>query len=398
MRLLIVAVTGSPHTHRWLSQLADTGWDIHLFPSVDNSLHSSDFKGITIHHSFYEIDAWRRSESRVIALPVPFRDAGSFARRVLEKKAPDYRALQLAATIKLLRPDIVHSMELQRAGYLVDRARSFLGGRIPKWIATNYGCDLHLFGRLDEHRPRLRSVLEHCDFYSCECQRDVGLAIQHGLRGQVLPVMPNTGGFDLEVIQPIRSAVVPSRRKRILVKGYQHIAGRALVAFAALRRISHLLEGFEVAVFGWDEVVAASATMFSQDTGVKTVLLPRCHHSTMLQHHAQARVFVGLSISDAISTSMLEAMAMGAFPVQSGTACADEWIVDGLTGFMVEPEDPEAVAEAIRRAITDDRLVDQAFEANWNVCTSRLDSQRLRHQAIEFYSLVQQGSSGHQVN
>jgi len=71
----------------------------------------------------------------------------------------------------------------------------------------------------------------------------------------------------------------------------------------------------------------------------------------MLHYYGRARIYIGLSISDAISTSLLEAMVMGAFPIQSCTACADEWIEDGKSGFIVPPEDPHVIAEAIRRAL-----------------------------------------------
>jgi hypothetical protein len=35
---------------------------------------------------------------------------------------------------------------------------------------------------------------------------------------------------------------------------------------------------------------------------------------------------------------LIEAMAMGSFPVQSRTACADEWFTPGRTGFATDPE------------------------------------------------------------
>ena len=34
---------------------------------------------------------------------------------------------------------------------------------------------------------------------------------------------------------------------------------------------------------------------------------------------------------------------MGSFPIQSDTACADEWIEDGVSGLIVPPEDPDSL-------------------------------------------------------
>jgi len=92
-----------------------------------------------------------------------------------------------------------------------------------------------------------------------------------------------------------------------------------------------------------------------------------------------------LSISDGISTSLLEAMAMGTFPIQSYTACADEWIVDGQSGFIVPPEDPQVVAEALRRALTDDLLVNRAAELNSQTIAQRLDNSIIKPQVIKMY-------------
>ncbi len=40
--------------------------------------------------------------------------------------------------IRILRPDIIHSLELQNAGYLVLQAKARLGKSFPTWIATNW--------------------------------------------------------------------------------------------------------------------------------------------------------------------------------------------------------------------------------------------------------------------
>jgi glycosyltransferase involved in cell wall biosynthesis len=108
----------------------------------------------------------------------------------------------------------------------------------------------------------------------------------------------------------------------------------------------------------------------------------------MLRLYGRARVYIGLSISDAISTSLLEAIVMGAFPIQSCTACADEWVVDGKTGLIVPPEDPEVVAAALHRALTDDSLVDNAARRNAKLARERLAEHLIKPQARAMYDTV----------
>lgn len=111
--------------------------------------------------------------------------------------------------------------------------------------------------------------------------------------------------------------------------------------------------------------------------------------------HGQARISVGLSISDAISTALLEAMVMGSFPIQSRTACADEWIEHGRTGMLVPVEDPEQVEEALRIALKDDDLVDSAAAANLDTARRRLDQRIVKSEMLKFYATVEEAVRGH---
>ena len=78
-------------------------------------------------------------------------------------------------------------------------------------------------------------------------------------------------------------------------------------------------------------------------------------------------------------------MVMGAFPIQSCTACADEWIRDGYSGIIVPPEDPDEIANAIRRALMEDTLVDRAAEINTTIVKKRLDYFTVKQQAVKMY-------------
>jgi glycosyltransferase involved in cell wall biosynthesis len=88
-------------------------------------------------------------------------------------------------------------------------------------------------------------------------------------------------------------------------------------------------------------------------------------------------------------------MVMGSLPIQSWTACADEWIEDGINGLLVPPEDPEIIELAIRRALTDDTFVDQASEKNYRLASDKLDRKILMPKAVEMYNIVA-NEKGHQ--
>lgn len=385
-KILFIAMPESVHTARWMAQIADQGWELHLFPVYRTSPHPA-LRDLTL----YGGDPWR---------PGGLDRSVHYKRRTflyfyldyfsnkLFHRPSQYKETALANIIRKLKPDLVHSLEFQHAGYMTLEAKQRLKAPFPKWIATNWGSDIYLFGRLAEHKPRIQEVLANCDYYSAECERDVRLAQEHGFSGKVLPVLPNTGGYDLEGLVALRQAGPTSSRKVIALKGYQHWAGRALVGLNALRLCQDVLAGYEIVIYVASEETKIAAELFSQETGIPVTMLPKTSHEEILRLHGRSRISIGLSISDAISTSLLEAMAMGSFPIQSGTACADEWIMDGAGGSIVPPEDPVAIASAIRNALSDDVLVDSAAELNAVTVNNRLNQGIIKGQVVEIYQSI----------
>jgi glycosyltransferase involved in cell wall biosynthesis len=390
MRILFVAMARSIHTARWIGQLADRGWDLHLFPA-DFEPPNEQLRDITVHD-------WMTCRPPRGAHPTlrmrgvwPFRAGEYFLRQGIRVLNEDHRFWPglLARTIRRVKPDLVHSLEFQHGAYLTLDARARYGGGFPPWAVSNWGSDIYFFGRLRDHAPRIRAVLSACDYYHCECRRDVQLAKEYGFQGTILPVIPCAGGMDLDHAAALRAAGPVAARRVVLVKGYQTWAGRALVALRAIRLCAPLLGDYTVAVYCPSPEVVMAAEILARDTGLAVEIIPPSSHDEILRRHGQARIYIGLSISDAISTSLLEAMTMGAFPIQSCTACADEWITPGTSGILVPPEDPEAVAEALRRALQDDDLVEQAARINERVIADRLDAETVRRQVVEMYESVQ---------
>jgi glycosyltransferase involved in cell wall biosynthesis len=387
VKILFVAMANSVHLARWIGQLPLKDWRAEVFSSTPSGQSHPQLRDVTVHHFCYPRP---RFGIRQRGLPVLHPLLASFVEDALEKKMPGLRAGRLAALIRRFRPDVIHSLEIQHSAYLTEDARKLLGGKFPRWIVTNWGSDIQAFYGDPVHATRIREILARCDAYTCECERDLRLAREIGFRGMTFPPSPNAGGYDLARIAPWRT-VAPSSRRGILVKGYHGWAGRALVALRALEAVADLLRGYRICVYSTSPEVATAARKLAASTDVDLEVVTSSSplsHDEMLQRHGRARVSLGLSMSDGVSTSFLEALVMGSFPIQSWTSCANEWIADGQTGLLVPPEDPEEVAVALRRALTDDALVDAAAEGNWAVAKARLDAGELARAARSIYEQV----------
>jgi glycosyltransferase involved in cell wall biosynthesis len=409
-KVLFVAMQMSIHTVRWVEQISDF-YEVHLFPINWMAPHP-DLRRVIVHEPLFSggLRGWFerlrsgsvRSPSEtgpvirpVLNLPVPrrllpilsglFRESLGTSDTSTSKL---YGSKMLARVVKRVKPDLIHSLEFQHCSYLVLSARRYSAVKKKRWWATNWGSDIYHFKQFPEHRKKISELLREVDFYSCECHRDVDYAKELGLKGHVMPVIPNTGGFDIEKVKSLREQVKPSERSLILVKGYQSFAGRALTALDALERNAKSLAGFRVVVYSACSPVRERVNLLNTSGILNIECIGHISHDSMLRLYSYARVYIGISISDAISTSLLESMALGAFPIQTNTACCLEWIKDGETGFEVPVDDVEVIADRVLKAVKDGDLVDKAALLNWETVKSRLDKTALRERAIKMYEFA----------
>lgn len=388
--ILFVALPYSVHTARWIAQLNGAGYEIHLFPSLVTPVHPK-ITGVTIHYAWHQQQLSDSSSHQQNLGYWLERVISIVFKRVHHSLLIAWRAKQLAKLIQRLQPNIVHAMEMQSAGYLTVAAQNLSKEKFPPWIMTIWGSDIYWYGRFSEHQEKIRQVLTHCDYFFCECERDVQLAKDFGFNKSFLPIFPATGGFELANLAIQRNAIKPSNRKVIALKGYQHWVGLALVGLQALEQCINELQGYVIIIYSATPNVVKAARLFTQQTGISTQILPNgTAHSDILALQATARVSIGLSLSDGMSNSLLEAIVMGSFPIQSCTACADEWIEHGISGAIVPAEEIDIIAMWIRKALSDDALVNQAADLNWQTALARLDSTHLTQKTLAIYDTVMQ--------
>ncbi len=412
-KILFVAMQNSPHACRWINSIADQEWELHLFP-VNHYPVLPMLRSVTVHNPLIQIK--KKDILKFLSNPLSFKTnknkngiryksiypipvlskinaaLNKISLTIGESQTPVpllHSPKVLADLIRKLKPDLIHSMEFQHCGYNVLEAKKYCQSDFPPWLATNWGSDIYYYRQFDDHRLQIVELLRNIDYYSCECERDVTLAKELGMTSKVMPVMPNTGGFDLAEIHPLREMTPPSRRKLIMIKGYQHFAGRVLTALDALERCSDLAKNFHVVIFSPSSEAIARADEIMNYTAIKNItILPYAPHDQMLRMFARSRVYLGVSVSDAISTSALEAMAMGAFPIQTNTSCCNEWFDDNVGGYLIPPDNVAVIADRLRSALSDDYLVDNAAEVNWLTIKKRANQRDFSERVWNFYDEI----------
>jgi len=297
----------------------------------------------------------------------------------------EYRIKALAKLIDKIQPDIIHTLEMQHSAYLVMLVKPIVKVKFPVWLLTPWGSDIYLFGRIDEHKCKIRNVLKYIDGYIPQSKRDVTLAKKINPQINILPQIMTNSGYKMEEYKDKRSILRPSDRKCILLKGYQGWAGRALCALKGMRYIVKELRDYTIYIYLPSPEVELYSKLLVADTNINLKIVQYTSQSRILELQSRARISLGLSISDGIPNSLLEAMLMGSFPIESIQGCGEELIRHKENGMLVDPEEPSEIAKAIIYAIEEDEIVDAASIINWTLIEKHAEYTSIKTLAKSVY-------------
>lgn len=365
MRVLLVGMADSVHVARWLANLdQDTKVNIRILPS---SPHRKIHNGV---------QALLKTNGQVSVAINPFLGRFSLPIWLLDRIPiidGRLRAWFLRRDIVKFQPHIVHIMETQNGGYPALRAFESLERRSsspcsPKVMLTLFGSDLFWFARFPRHEHKLRMLLPRIDYLAAECHRDLEHASKLGFRGQFLPLSPVAAGVAASQISEATSSGF-SERRIVSVKGYGGRWGLGYKAIEALGGMPGELSGYKVVIHSAERSTIRAAKKYLDPQGIEYEIFRKheLSHNQMLELLAKSRIYIGLSRSDGLPASLLEAMSQGAFPIQTDSACTGGWITTGVTGEIVETENQhlvEFVATAIRKVMGNDKLVITAALSN----------------------------------
>jgi glycosyltransferase involved in cell wall biosynthesis len=286
--------------------------------------------------------------------------------------------LELAALVRRERPHIVH-VNSAKAGAL-GRIASWLT-RVPiriytvhGWAYTAYtgaGSALYLWAE------RLLRPLTTVTICVAESERRAGLEMRTCEESTTIVIR---NGVELPDTEP------PPRRAgpcRIVAVGRLQAPKDALTLVRALAALP--ADAYEVLVVGEgpdrpdveDEVRRLGLDSVVQLAGTRT---------DVPQLLAASDLFVLSSRSEGLPLSILEAMAAGLPVVATSVGGIPELVVDGETGFLVPPGDPQSLAGAIERLVHDPELRRRLGTAGRSRAAERFDLVSARRAHIDLYA------------
>jgi glycosyltransferase involved in cell wall biosynthesis len=390
LKILVVGTIASVHTGRFVSSLQHLGYDVRVFNHSPDYVEDEHLRKTELYVQFprpslnantivrwpTSIEARLRLELWKLKRRLGGASETQFA--ALYRDGEMRGACAIATIVETWRPSLVISLKMQNDGYMTAQARAIMGTSFPPWLHFNWGTDIAHFG-LDPaegplHLPRIKAVLALCDFHIADCDRDVRLATEFGLRGESLGSCLATGGFDAEQLRTIRAAAGP--RTHVLVKARHWppvgVAQTVMTALDTIDDFGPLRFRFIMATPDMEEQVRARAAQ-----GAPFEIGPRLAYQDLLAEFARARFTISATTIDGTPLFLAETMALGSVPLHSDLDSVREWVTDGENGLLFPPHDAKTLAGQIRRAMTDDAFIERASALNLDVASQRMDRTRI---------------------
>lgn len=375
MRILFISMN-SIHAQRWIANMDNDQQELYW-------LNTSSTGKMDLPQKVTQITDWQNRKIKYISGEYFLRKKLSWIYNFMEPYLQVSIAEQLEILIQKIQPDVIHSFEMQSCSYsLVEVLNKYKN--IP-WIYSCWGSDLYYFQNFKSHKLKIIQVLQRVNFLQTDCNRDIEIAKALGFRGSSLKVIPGGGGFNLDAIQKNKLPV--NQRNIILVKGYENKFGRALNVIKALCEIKEFLLNYEVVVFASHPLVID----YIKNNALPFTILSKeaLTHQEVLELMGKSLLYIGNSISDGIPNTLLEAIVMGAFPIQSNPGGATQEVLTTDNGLLIE--NPDSVLEIkalILKALTGAIDLDKAFILNDKLAKTRFDFDSNKQKINKIYSLI----------
>ena len=377
MRILYFSKDYTPHDHRFLSTLVDSGHQV-FFLRLEQGEHAR--------------------ESR--ALPTQVDQVDWAGGKKLARRRDGLRLLlDLKRVLRTLNPDVVHAGPLQSAAFL-----TALSGYRPL-VSMSWGYDLLLDAeRNAAWRWVTRFTLKRSTVMIGDCRTVRELAVGHGMPAERIVTFP--WGVDLQKFNPLegqdRPIVWPpdgeqKGRSEIFLllcnRSWEPIYGVDLIAKAFVLASQMLAGGdhpeLRLLMPGNGSQADLLRQIFSSGGCLDRVDFPgQVSQPDLPRYYRSADLYLSASHSDGSSVSLMEAMACGLPVLVSDIPGNREWVTPGVQGWWFPDGDFRAMAEAIVQAVEKRKRLPEMGRAARQVAEQRADWERNSSRLLEAYELA----------
>jgi glycosyltransferase involved in cell wall biosynthesis len=379
MKILMVAIPNH-HFFRWTNQLEQSGYEVFWFDATSNGSNSPQIPWVK------QYTNWK------LKWDFPFR---SRLKKNLPKFYQSVNSFNIKNTNKVfdevvqnIQPDVIHCFEMKLS--IKPVFKSLLKNSHIPLIYSSWGSDMYSYKSLGLNKAEVHSYLNRVNYLIADCKRDFNIANSNGFVNEFLGVFPGNGGLTIisDNIKPL------NERHIILIKGYEDGVGKAINVLKAIEELYKFEKlKLEIIIYSADYSVIDYIKTSSILSGLNIKVFSRYEfipNETLLNYMGQSRLHIANSISDGMPNSLLEAMSMGSFPIQSNPGKVTEEVIShGVNGLLIEdPNDSSEIKKHISFALNNIELLQTAKDYNENFMLKHYNRSTLQPKIIQLYKTV----------
>jgi glycosyltransferase involved in cell wall biosynthesis len=335
---------------------------------------------------------WRGAGESPVAAAA--RTAGLPVATILERRRWDTGVIpQLRRIIADYRPDILESRNI-KSHFLV---RALGLHRQYPWVAWNHGYT---------ERDWLDRAYSQLDRWSLQaafrvvtvCRPFAETLERRGVDGRKITILHNfvkpfvpAPAEDVEGLR--RSLGVQNQAAILAVGRLSSEKGHAILLQAAARlEKMNQAPDFRVVLVG-DGPEQENLQRLTARLGIGQRIVMAGFQTDVRPYYCLSTLLALPSYSEGSPNVVLEAMAAGLPIAATDAGGVPEILEDGVTGLLVQPGDPQAMAEAILRILRDKALASRLAAAARSCAESKYTPQAYRRSLTEFYLATLEAAS-----
>jgi glycosyltransferase involved in cell wall biosynthesis len=343
MRILILANAVSVHTRRWAEYFRDSGHQV-LIASFDDS----NYDNIVVH-------------------TLPTLGLGKFGRFF---SIPVIRSIY-----HQFQPDIVHAHYVKSYGFLAAAAG------VKPLVITAWGSDVLIAPQRSKLIKFLvRFALKKADYVTTVADHLTQAITDLKITPFNISTFPF--GVDLELFKINPGKKSNQFMRLICTRNFAPVYDIPTL-IKSLLILKHSNVKVETVLTG-DGPQRNELESLVQELGLQSdiTFLGHVQQTKLAELLAQADIFVSPALSDGNNISLNEAMACGCFPIATNIPANQQWITQGVNGYLYPPGNEQELAQMIGLAIANQdllrssRLLNQEIvkeRANWKNCVQRME-------------------------
>ncbi len=370
MRILYFSKDYTPHDHRFLSALAETEHEV-FYLKLERNLRQIEDRPVP---SQIQHVLWKGG-------------GGLFRWRDVPRLM-----LDLKRVIQEIKPDLIHAGPIQTCAFL-----AVLSGFHPI-LTMSWGFDLMQDAERNGWMKRItRYVLRHSDFFASDAQITRDRAVAFGMNPDRTVVFP--WGVDLKHFSTEQSSV--SKKTQVVKHKIQNARRKSFVLFCNRSwepryGVDVLAKAFVKVAKQGEDISLLLLNGGSQANVIRQILmnggvldhvqfggqvsqtdLPRWYH--------MADLYISPSHVDGSSVSLMEALACGLPALVSDIPANQEWVSEGVNGWLFPDGNTDILAEKILTVVAQGKKLTQIGRAARKSAEERADWKKNFANLLEAY-------------